>query len=309
MQIRAKTAHQCTGTVVKMLKDELKEWVAKSQQPQRAVVLIDSWVVVGAYNKGRTSSRQLDRVLRSMLGWAVKGQKSVHLVWGQSKSNPSDHPSRGRRIPEPCPNDPTIKSCLGQDVPELSSRKSNKVIYQQAGRDMEAHDHIPCRFQEFDDETSRAIHSAFIHRPHVAQKAWTFLEIFAGKGRLTHEFQKRGAFGIAAPIEKIQGGNPCTNHDLLNDKVLARLCAEASRQRQIWHFGPPNIFSVMQNLNGGTRSKARPEGDGSLIKEKRGNELLNRTVHLCFLSDAHRSFSALKTRNCHTHGGCHTWNS
>jgi hypothetical protein len=37
--------------------------------------------------------------------------------------------------------------------------------------------------------------------------------------------------------------------------------------------------------------------------------LLNRTVHLCFLSDAHRSFSALKTRNCHTHGGCHTWNS
>ena len=94
---------------MKMLKAELVDLVQTSVEPSRVVVLVDSRVVAGAYSKGRSSSKQLNRILRSMLGWSLVGRKSLHLLWVQSSKNPSDHPSRGARIPEPKRDDPILK--------------------------------------------------------------------------------------------------------------------------------------------------------------------------------------------------------
>ena len=68
---------------------------------------------------------------------------------------------------------------------------------------------------------------------------------------------------------------------MLHD-VFARLKQEASvAVNNHWHFATPcSSFSLLQNLNGGTRPKQRPQGDGSLDRENIGNELLRRSLVL-----------------------------
>ena len=46
----------------------------------------------------------------------------------------------------------------------------------------------------------------------------------------------------------------------------------------------------MQNMNQGSRSQEKPEGNGLLERELLGNELLSRTVYLCRLLHSHGSF-------------------
>lgn len=94
---------------MKMVKAELVERVQTSTEGTRHVVLVDSRVVAGAFGRGRSSSKQLNRIIRSMLGWVVAGRKDIILCWVQSKMNPSDHPSRGAAIPEPSPDDPILE--------------------------------------------------------------------------------------------------------------------------------------------------------------------------------------------------------
>ena len=96
-------------------------------------------------------------------------------------------------------------------------------------------------------------------------------------------------------IELIQRGTPSQKHDLLCDETYGRLIKEAKRPRQLWHFGLPcGSFSLMQNMNGGTRSKNNPEGDGSLDREKKGNELAWRTIYLCKILHEHGSFFTIE---------------
>lgn len=264
---------------LKMVKAELIDLVSTFRDPMRAVLLVDSRVVVGAFSKGRSSSRQMNRVLRSMLGWAVAGEKSLRLVWVASKSNPSDHPSRGRKIPEPVPDDPVVERALGKKVPELQVRKSNRKIFK---RTLEGLDSIPC-----EDRT--------IEPRHPAEALWSFKEIFAGKGRLTHVFKDKSRFKILPAVELIQRGKPSPTHDLLCDSIFVRLCKDAKNPKQIWHFGLPcSSFSLLQNMNKGTRTTDRPQGDGSLDRENQGNELLFRTLYLCELLHAHGSFFTIE---------------
>ena len=51
---------------------------------------------------------------------------------------------------------------------------------------------------------------------------------------------------------------------------------------QYWHFGLPcDSFSILNvNLNHGTRSHLCPQGDGTLARETRGNEIMRRVVKL-----------------------------
>ena len=264
---------------LKMLKAELKDLVKNHTAPQRSVVLCDSRVVCGAFAKGRSSSRQLNRILRSMIGWLVAGQKSLHLVWVQSCANPSDHPSRGRPIPEPKDIDPLVQSLLGNEFYESRKRRSNREIHklsvaeapQDVVNDMGIHGNKP-------DE-------------HPAQKLWTFKEIFAGRGQLTGEFRRNKKSLVGSPIEINQRGKKSKFHDLLHDRTFDRLCTLAKQPRQFWHFGLPcGSFSIMQNMNQGSRSQEKPEGNGLLERELLGNELLSRTVYLCRLLHSHGSF-------------------
>ena len=68
------------------------------------LVGIDSNVVVGALAKGRTSSRSLNRVMRSFVAEQLFAEVYVGALGVPSKRNPADTPSRRRaprRQPEP----------------------------------------------------------------------------------------------------------------------------------------------------------------------------------------------------------------
>ena len=271
---------------MKMLKAELVDLVQTSVEPSRIVVLVDSRVVAGAYSKGRSSSKQLNRILRSMLCWSLVGRKSLHLLWVQSSKNPSDHPSRGARIPEPKRDDPILKEIFGERVPSVQKRRSNRTLHQLAQIGVK------------DDLPSSSSFDSFVEEPsslHPAQKDWQFREIFSGCGALTAVFRKKGMFKVGSPVELIQRNKPHPDHDLLNDNTYKRLLREARAPRQFWHFGLPcSSFSLMQNMNGGTRSSVQPEGDGTLEREETGNILAFRTIVLCKVLHAHGNFFTIE---------------
>ena len=69
----------------------------------RVVNLCDSRVVIGCWAKGRSSSRQINRLLRSGIGYSICGRVRVVNVWVSSKFNPADDPTR----------DVTLRKCAG----------------------------------------------------------------------------------------------------------------------------------------------------------------------------------------------------
>ena len=67
---------------------------------------VDSLVCLGAWCKGRSSSTQINRLLRRILPWRVFGRKSLENLHMCSEHIPADAPSRlkplpPRRVPEP----------------------------------------------------------------------------------------------------------------------------------------------------------------------------------------------------------------
>ena len=257
---------------LKMIKAELVDLVKHSTSPQRAVLLVDSRVAAGAWG---------NRILRSMLGWALVGQKSLHLIWVQSAMNPADHPSRGARIPEPSRNDPILKQLFGNTPPKIQTRISNRKIWATTNKLLTG-DH--------EQEIGRPVR-VLGACDHPAAAVWSFKEIFAGAGSLTQAFKEHGVFQVRPQFELIQRGKSCQEHDLLNNSTFFSLVKEASQGHQLWHFRfPCGSFSVLQNMNKGTRSLAQPQGSGQLEREKIGNELAFCAIYLCLVLHEHGSF-------------------
>lgn len=88
---------------LEMVKQELKDRVNSGRGHCRVVDLCDSRVVVGAYAKGRSSSKQMNARLRSCTAWSLVGDMSLTNLWVDTRHNPAGHPSRGNAIPEPEP--------------------------------------------------------------------------------------------------------------------------------------------------------------------------------------------------------------
>ena len=286
------TTHQCRFghrqhiniLEMKMVKAELQDLVMSDSDPARHVLLVDSRVCAGAWSKGRSSSKQLNRILRQMLGWALIGQKSLHLVWVKSEKNPADHPSRGCRIPEPSHDKPISSKIFGCNHPEFGKRLSNRKIHQIAKKRMRDNSHC-----------EPIIPSNAKPEVHPAISQWQFREIFSGKGCLTQLFKDRDVFRVLPPVELFQNGKPSQKHDIMNDSTFNQLIEDAKKPRQIWHFGMPcGSFSLMQNMNKGTRNASKPEGDGSLERERVGNEIANRTCYLCRILLEHGSFFTIE---------------
>ena len=257
---------------MKMVRAELIDLVMQDCNPGRHVLLVDSRVCAGAWSKGRSSSKQLNRVLRQMLGWALVGRKSLHLIWVRSAKNPADHTSRGVRIPEPPKDKPIASKIFGSELHEFEKRLSNRKIARIAKKRLNGNK------SPLDNHSSQ-FSSA---ENHPAVHVWSFREIFSGKGCLGKTFKDRSLFVLNPPVELFQHGRPSEKHDLLNNATFDRLIEDAKKPRQIWHFGMPcGSFSLLQNMNGGTRNASQPEGDGSLGREEVGNELARRTSYLC----------------------------
>ena len=105
---------------LKMILRELQDLVHQGSDPLRCVLLVDSRAAAGAWSKGRSSSKNLNRILRRALGWTLLGRKTLHLVWVRSECNPADYPSRGKRIPEPTgPPNELSKEIFGKSLTTL----------------------------------------------------------------------------------------------------------------------------------------------------------------------------------------------
>jgi hypothetical protein len=91
------------------IKAELKDRALKDPEPARCLNLIDSRVSLGAWGKGRSSSRQLGYVLRSCIPYSVAGQKHLVNLWIGTKFNPADDPTRHVPIRKPGPAPPWLK--------------------------------------------------------------------------------------------------------------------------------------------------------------------------------------------------------
>ena len=60
-------------------------------------------VCVGAFGKGRSSSSQLNQILRTCLGWSVLGNKELKQLYIASADNPADDPTRNVPLRQPQP--------------------------------------------------------------------------------------------------------------------------------------------------------------------------------------------------------------
>ena len=69
---------------------------ASCKRSRRVTIGIDSRVVVGAANKGRSSSYRLNGILRSLCGLLVGSRLQLSTPWVSTGANPADHPSRGK---------------------------------------------------------------------------------------------------------------------------------------------------------------------------------------------------------------------
>eukprot|EP00971_Amphidinium_carterae_P236640 4696746-Amphidinium_carterae.1 len=61
----------------------------------RLTVAIDSQVVVWLLRKGRSSSKKLNRLLKSCMAWMLSARLRLHPLWISTEGNPADDPTRG----------------------------------------------------------------------------------------------------------------------------------------------------------------------------------------------------------------------
>ena len=76
----------------------LKRLVNRGARNARVLILSDSRVCVGAFGKGRSSSRALNAVIRKCAGIALRARLTWDIVWIPTWANPADAPSRGRSL-------------------------------------------------------------------------------------------------------------------------------------------------------------------------------------------------------------------
>ena len=100
---------------MKALGVEVKYLARGSGRRRRHLYFSDSWVVAGAWTKGRSSSLRLNSILRSLLPYMIAGELSIAVLWIKSGSNFANAPSRGLPLSRPRSLDARGAALLGQD--------------------------------------------------------------------------------------------------------------------------------------------------------------------------------------------------
>ena len=191
-----------------MIRRELIEAASRAAQGLRVVNLCDSRVALGAFAKGRSSSRALNKILRSCLVWSLAGSKLRVNLWIHTDSNPADYPSRNKPIPKPlCPEDDELDA-LGPEWQAMQSIRS----------------HAGCWAAD------PAIRSAGARRSGVG-RGFIYREVFGLVDDLCREFEGVGVLSTrSSPRE---AGSPFPS------AVFSRLLEDAKKQKQLWHFRVP----------------------------------------------------------------------
>ena len=137
--------------------------------------------------------------------------------------------------------------------------------------------------------------SDFCTKKKGEQAKMSFREIFSGKGRLTQCIKRFGRINVDEPVEYLKNGRIIEEKNILNTKTFRMLKEDAARPGQTWHFGLPcGSFSILQHSNKGTRRRYQPAGDGTLLREIIGNEMLRRTIILIKILERNQNFWTLE---------------
>lgn len=281
---------------MEMLKREIQGRVNSGRGSCRIVNLCDSRVVVGAYAKGRSSSKQLNHLLKKCCAWSLAGDLSITNLWVDTKRNPADHPSRGKPIPLPEPIDkhPLLEEQHIKNVQFRRSPAEQEMLEQEVQKS--AADAVcgEC-FSSSSSGLAEVQKTAADCDSATIPTKCTFREIFAGKARLSAALRKVLGIKVLAPVDYICKGVKNPDQDILYDAFFEKLKLEASVRGQIWHFGLPcSSFSILQHSNGGTRRRHCPEGAGVLQREIEGNLIFRRTMQLIDILEKHGNYWTLE---------------
>ena len=277
---------------MQMLKSEIMSRINSGRGFCRTVNLCDSRVVVGAYAKGRSSSKQLNHLLRSCLAWTIAGDLGVTNVWVDTHRNPADYPSRNKPIPPPDPSvsHPLIDPEMQHEVQARRSPACQEMMEQEVQRNS-CDEKLQEPFSSGDGTTDEVQYNSCSEAQMASQPNLTFREVFAGKARLSAAMKKVVGVKVLEPMDYIRKGKIDPKQDILNDECFHLLKLDAQEPNQLWHFGLPCCsFSVLQHSNGGTRRRHLPQGDGSLERERVGNEILRRTLCLIDILEANNNW-------------------
>ena len=222
--------------------DVLRHRVRSNLLAERCVNGVDSLVGLGGWAKGRSPSLQINGRLRNNLGRHVPGNKHFSNVYFSTKHNPSDDPTRGVELRSPKVPPRWLKSLT---VPRSS------------------HLHNPF---------------ACLSRPPMGR------ECFSGCGALSEALHVRGVL-MFNPMEAYPSkGVYIAYNDLLDDTVFQNLLDMIICGIVVYlHFGLDcKSLGKVGVLNGGTRSRANPDGVPPLKQnELAGNEQAKRVKILC----------------------------
>ena len=281
---------------LEMIKQELKDRVNSRRGFCRVVNLCDSRVIVGAWAKGRSSSKQVNHRLRSCLPWTLVGDLSITNIWTDTKNNPADYPSRGKPIPKPSVVIPPKKVLLSpSDIPALQQKRSPAVqsfLADEATRKMKD---TVLKHNPESKLAGRAVEPTAKAVAREEPPALRFREIFAGKAALSKSMEKVLGVRVGEPVDIKPHKNGIQSQDILDKKFFEQLKLDATLPNQLWHFGLPcSSFSVLQHSNGGTRRRWRPQGDMSLEREIIGNEIFRRTMILIDILEKHGNHWSLE---------------
>ncbi len=107
----------------------------------------------------------------------------------------------------------------------------------------------------------------------------------------------REGFDVEPPMDAYpKRGMYVSGHDLSRPQVVARLrrLIKAGSLSFV-HFGLPcSSWGSLGRLNGGSRRKHCPQGDGRLAREVLGNALAQTVAELCWLLHQHGAYFSIE---------------
>ena len=202
-----------------------KTWAIRSSKSEacwraRHARLLDSGVVIGAIGRGRSSSRQLNHLLKSTLPFTGPTEILVGGVWTRSADNAADDPMRGRAVRSAGPADPqTLRyvEAAGNHW-EQAIRASAELLAQRADRIAprptadRATGALAKQGQQEMLDTSPELLADTPGLPYQprGQAAPTFLEIFAGVASLSKMAAQAGC--LVLPPSTSHGDPSTTLH-------------------------------------------------------------------------------------------------
>ena len=248
---------------LKAIEDEIRRRTDRGEHDMCIVVCCGSRVVVGALAKGRTSSRSLSVPLRKLCVLCVAYGIQLRVSWVGTKSNPADHPSRNADIPQPGPVPDWLQRIYDQEPRDLASHGTKKGCPGLSRVTRVPPVQLPPgkRIEEKKPQWRQRFAVA-------GKQLGEFREYYSGCGRLSAAIARHGL-----PVKSFEAypkEGYWREHDM---SIAANIDREIEDARAgkiaAAHFGVVcSSWSVLNSLlNGGTRTREKTLGNGSLLRE------------------------------------------